>query len=90
MEGEDESGGHLSFLLSLQVNSGSQMASGTAQDELRLKAWCCESLAFYKRSLARRRPPESHSAFRKLQSERTHRSKQLFPVAHELTTVQCA
>lgn len=30
------------------------MASGTAQNELALKARCCESLAFHKRSAARK------------------------------------
>lgn len=60
----------------LQVNTESQMASGAVQNELVLKAWCCESLAFYKRSVARRRPPESQPAFGKRHSERAHRSKQ--------------
>lgn len=49
----------LPLSLSLQVNTESQMASGAVQNELASKAWCCESLAFYKRSVARRRPPES-------------------------------
>lgn len=43
--------------VSLQVHTESQMASGDVQNELMLKAWCCESLAFSKRSVAWRRPP---------------------------------
>lgn len=56
----------------LQVNTEIQMASGAIQNELVLKAWCCESLAFYKRSGARKRPPKSQPAFRKQRSERAH------------------
>lgn len=64
---------HQYFLppLSLQVNTESQMASGTVQDELELKARRCESLAFHERSVARMRPPESQPAFGKQHSERT-------------------
>lgn len=54
--------------LSLQENTESQMASGTFQSELALKACCRECLAFQKRSTTLRRSPESHSAF----SQREH------------------
>ncbi len=65
-----------SLSVSLQVNTESQMASGAVQNELVLKAWRCESLAFSKRSVARRRPPKSPPAFRKQHSEHTRWSKQ--------------
>lgn len=55
---------------SLQVNTESQMASGAVQNELELKAWHCESLAFHERSVARTRPPESQPAFGKQHSGR--------------------
>lgn len=44
------------------LNSESQTASGAVQDGLELRAHLCESLAFYERSAARRRPPESQEA----------------------------